>query len=911
VADIEKLVKVVFRGDDQITRAIDSIDRRLTSWSGGIADITSPLAGMADGLLKADAALAALAAGGLALAFEKSRQFETALVDLRKVLSEDEIPALGEARQAAVDLSETYGQSATDILQSTANFKQAGFDVQESMQLTKTAMDLVVAGGLDASRASDLLVASLKGFKEPASEAGRLVDILNEVSNQYATNVEELAEGMAGLSPIAKTMGFSMEETAGILTPVIEVFRSGDEAAIALKTGLLKLIDDTPTVRNALESIGVSQTNANGSLRSGKEILADVAKAFLTLDENQKLYVTQQLVGIDQSARMVEVFNQLGKTTEVTAVAMGAAGSAAKEVAARLATADVAVGVFKASWENLAVTVGDQFRAAAVEAIEGGSEIAQALRTSVDDGSFAPVFEALQRFASGVGDFLSDVAQSLPEALSNVDFSELVRALGGVGDEIQGLFEGIDLRSPEGLTRAIQAVVDTIESLASTTAGMVSAFGPVFSTIRSAIGAYNDLDSSTKEAAGSTIGISKVVNLLIEPFQGALHAVTAFTVALYSIGAGTTITAISSISRALGSAGLTAAAGSAAVAFAPFAVGGAVAAGIIYVADKISDALLPAVREIPPEVPMAVTMDGTGAIKTVEEVLAQAEAMNAEIELALKLGGPDDAQRMARELLLEGENNEKQIDYVLNPSTETLSAAIVEMGGFVITEADRAARKASEKIAETTKQIATETYEWFDAEGQRHAITVEVNDKKIDEAKKKVEEIPTEKQLEIKLQGEIDERLARIKAEADIIQTKVEWEAKLEIADIEAQTKRLETTFESINTTIESTGETILGLFGELDGKTTTEKWKIEAAIEKELAMRQRAADMQEALTLRQIEYMDAKNRLLQQGQAAIKVEVDGVYPELDVILMKLIERAQIKASEEGLESLLGLPAVA
>ena len=44
-----------------------------------------------------------------------------------------------------------------------------------------------------------------------------MLDILNEVSNNYATDIEQLGVGMAGISPIARTMGFSMEETVGIL----------------------------------------------------------------------------------------------------------------------------------------------------------------------------------------------------------------------------------------------------------------------------------------------------------------------------------------------------------------------------------------------------------------------------------------------------------------------------------------------------------------------------------------------------------------------------------------------------------------------------------------------------------------------------------------------------------------------
>ena len=75
------------------------------------------------------------------------------------------------------------------------------------MQLAKSGMDLVIAGGVDAAGSSEILIAALKGFDEPASEAARLIDILNEVSNNYATDVEQLGRGMAGLSPVAKTMG--------------------------------------------------------------------------------------------------------------------------------------------------------------------------------------------------------------------------------------------------------------------------------------------------------------------------------------------------------------------------------------------------------------------------------------------------------------------------------------------------------------------------------------------------------------------------------------------------------------------------------------------------------------------------------------------------------------------------------
>ena len=326
---VQKIIEIVFAGDDKVSGTIKDIGAAFGTLEAGLQDALTPFAALADGVLKTDAALAALAVGGLALAFNKSADFEGAMIELQKVLGEDNPAAMALAKQAAFDLSAQYGESSSSILLSTANFKQAGFEIEDALTLTKNAMDLVIAGGLDASLASDLLISTLKGFKAPASEAARLIDILNEVSNNYATNVQELAIGMAALSPVANLMGFSFEETAGLLTPIIEIFRSGSEASNALKVGLLQLINDAKPVEEALTALGVAQKDANGSLRSGKDILADVSKAFLTVDEDSKLYFTSQLVGIRQAARMTEVFDGLAKSTEITAVAYGAAGSAA------------------------------------------------------------------------------------------------------------------------------------------------------------------------------------------------------------------------------------------------------------------------------------------------------------------------------------------------------------------------------------------------------------------------------------------------------------------------------------------------------------------------------------------------------------------------------------------------------
>ena len=514
-SDAERVVSIIFNGVDNVSSVSGKIGSQLSAIGNVVEGVARPFAVLGENVLKTEAALAALAAGGLVYAISKSIDFESASIELLKVLG-DESDRLDEAKQKALDLSDAYGVSGTAILGAMANFKQAGFDLDGAMTLAANSLDLVIAGDLEAAEASEILVAALKGFKAPAEDATRLTDILNEVSNNYATNVRELGVGMAAISPIARTMGFSMEETAGLVTPIIEVFRSGDQAAVALKTGLLKLVDDAMPVRNALASIGVSQTEANGALRSGKDILFDVATAFQGLDQNQKLFVTSQLVGIHQAGRMVEVFDALSKTTEITEAALRASGSAAQEVKVRLESAEVAVDRFKVGFENLGIAIGNEFLLAAKEAVEGGTDIEKALADIVKEGTFSPVFDKLRAFGEDVGEYLHAVAIAMPEAFEQVDFDELLDSLGNLGESFRRIYESIfgnlDLTKPEDLAQAIQKVVDTITTLTNVTSGIVEEVSPLIEMFVNLTEGVNSWDADTQKAMGNRLADAMIID---------------------------------------------------------------------------------------------------------------------------------------------------------------------------------------------------------------------------------------------------------------------------------------------------------------------------------------------------------------------------------------------------------------
>ncbi len=397
--DFKKIRDSGVASANDIKRAHNAMTAKLKKNSRELSTSSTGLRKIFDRIKVSIIAASAAAVGFFGIkSLSESIKLESALIELQKVLGDTEGKA-SDFTDQAIEMSKRFGEGADVVILGAATFKRAGFTIQEAFLLQEKALTLVKVSELEAAEATELLIATLKGFKAPASEAARLINVLNTTSNKYATDLRQLAIGMAEFSPIAKKMGLSFEETAGLLTPVIEVFRSGSEASQALRTGLLKLIDDSGPVREAFQKLGISQTDLNKDMRSGKEILGDVSERFNTLAENQKLVITQQLSGIRQTAKMVEVFDGLALSTEITNNALADTNSISKELAIALASTEEKGKRAGQSFTNMARNIGNlllpvwnlllDIAIPTMDAIANGIRgMSQAIRTIPDIASF-------------------------------------------------------------------------------------------------------------------------------------------------------------------------------------------------------------------------------------------------------------------------------------------------------------------------------------------------------------------------------------------------------------------------------------------------------------------------------------------------------------------------------------------
>jgi tape measure domain-containing protein len=137
----------------------------------------------------------------------------------------------------------------------------------------------------------------------------------------------------------------------------------------------------------------------------------------------------------------------------------------------------------------------------------------------------------------------------------------------------------------------------------------------------------------------------------------------------------------------------------------------------------------------------------------------------------------------------------------------------------------------------------------------------------------------------------------------------IEAKVTLNVAQIEADTKRIEASFESINNTVTSTGDLLGDLFGLLkdyDSLSFAAIRLIEKQIEQENAARQSALGDQRKLIDAQIKEIQARTRAIEKGDSVIKVDGAGLQPHLEAFMWEILRTIQVRANRDGLAMLLG-----
>lgn len=219
-------------------------------------------------------------AAGLGVAVAKFAEFDQAMSNVQAATHESS-ENMELLRQASLDAGASTVFSATESANAVEELAKAGISTADILSgALAGSLDLAAAGELGVARAAEIAATTLQQFGLEGSEAGHVADVLAAGAGKAMGSVEDLAQGMKFVGPIAASMGVSLEETAGTLALFAQQGIIGEQAGTSLRGMLSSLTSPSAQARKELEALGIQLYDAEGNFMGLQNAAGQMSKAY-------------------------------------------------------------------------------------------------------------------------------------------------------------------------------------------------------------------------------------------------------------------------------------------------------------------------------------------------------------------------------------------------------------------------------------------------------------------------------------------------------------------------------------------------------------------------------------------------------------------------------------------------------
>jgi len=218
-------------------------------------------------------------------------------------------------RKAFIALSNEFGVAQDDALNIAADWAAAGASglaLAKSVELTLKTM---VLGELQASDATNSLIAIQAQYGLSISQLSDTIDILNMVENQTGISMGGLIAGFARVAGVARASGVGVRELAADLAALTPATGSAANAGNALKTIFSRLLSPTKDAAEVLKLMGINVNSFAWQSSNAQERLLTMSKTFGTLSDAQKGFVSSIIASRYQVNRFEQLMVELSSST--------------------------------------------------------------------------------------------------------------------------------------------------------------------------------------------------------------------------------------------------------------------------------------------------------------------------------------------------------------------------------------------------------------------------------------------------------------------------------------------------------------------------------------------------------------------------------------------------------------------
>lgn len=279
-------------------------------------------------------------------------------------------------RDKAIEMGAKTKFSATESAEAFKYMAMAGWDTKDMLNSISGVMNLAAASGEDLGTVSDIVTDAMtafglaadgttkvlkNGYNVEVSNAEHFSDVLAEASSRSNTNVSLMGATFKYVAPIAGAMGYSIEDTAVAIGLMANAGIKGEQAGTALRSTITRLVKPTKESGTAMDALGISVTNSDGSMKSLDSILKQLRSSMSGLTEDQKASYAAMLAGQEGMSGLLAIVNasdeDYNKLSESIANCTGASQEMADTMQDNLGGA---VTLLKSALESAGITIGER-----------------------------------------------------------------------------------------------------------------------------------------------------------------------------------------------------------------------------------------------------------------------------------------------------------------------------------------------------------------------------------------------------------------------------------------------------------------------------------------------------------------------------------------------------------------------
>lgn len=905
MADASKIIDLIFNGVDKTQAATQAALRNLESFAGNVQTATQPIADFTMGAAKLEAGLLAAGTAILAFSIKAAGDFDTGFRQISTIIdasAED----LGKFRDSILQYASTSTKPLAEITAALGAAIGSGVDWSKSLDLIATAEKLSVATRSDLDSTTKVLVSTLNSYGMEIADAGKVSDLFFKIIDEGDIGMADLAASFAKVAPVAKISGVSLEEVGAAIATLTASGIKPAESIEYLRGAISNIISPSGQAKDLAAELGIN-FNAAGLKADGLAgLLQKVSVATGGSADKMKIlfgdiggFTAAATLAGPQAEKFRETLAGMGNIA-------GATDTAFKKMTDSL---EVSTGKISSAFGVLTVRIGtpllDEFGGVA-NAI---ANIFNALGASVKDGALKELVAFIESLMADLTKTMEAVAKNLPAALEKADLSGFTKGIQAVIDAFGVLFAGIDITTVDGLTKAIEVAGAAFLGLSQYTAGVIESFKPLFDWLVKIGSQVDGVNTEFFKMAGEIGGAVTQINMLAGGLNALLPALTALIdILLVKQGIGL-VKAFANMGAAL--PGVAAGIQAAGVAFAAYWASDKVVALVdallkwktandqlntsqattadlqqktIPTLEKFAQTTGIAAKSIDE----AMNLVDTGQVVWSDAIHGWVKAGDALANVQATADGTEDAFAASNKAMLDafaasekaatgvGKLSDAQAgvnSYMLKtvPVIDALTGAITGYEQQLVKSADGTIKLGVEtaKAGDSTKKTAEDL-------------------KKAEEATRKWNE-------EVAKMGHAE----KIKL--------IEQQTAISVANIQADAQRMTAAFASVNVGIESTGKLLGDLWKLMDNPMATfsEKWALEAQIEKENQRRDQAFEQQKRLTDLTIKEIEGRIKAFQSGDALIKIDGAGLQPHLEAFMWEILRTLQVRVNADGLKLLL------